>query len=222
METDNREADLLALSQTCKRLHEIFKPSILPYNISHCGNSGLHLVVAHNDLLVKAFHAGGANLDSRPRSEPNPIAIEGKKAIDHGHDEIEIFLLENGASPWSTDWCNTSNVFCLSINKRRSKVTCKILENEAFCNSSSRHIDDMPVVKQAAKHEDLLLLNAFFRDIEKRRPTSLAKYYNAAFESSVSNDRVGVLKVLIAQGAQVDNDVDENVTPLIMPFNWAL
>lgn len=211
-DASHSQRDLLALSQTSRRMYEILEPRFVPFNIKHHRCSGLRWAAGRGDIaLVKAF-LRRPDVDINIRKFGNCLACNtevydmsiltlGTKphaplriAIEAGHEDIAVLLLDHGAD---LRWATPSSPASLLIDvawRGQVSLARKMIEMgvESPYPTIAVNTGNVPMFE--------LLLAAWGKHSSPLSPSGMSYLLDCA----VKQGHKGIVKALLARGAHVD------------------
>lgn len=211
-DASHSQSDLLALSQTSRRIYDILEPRFVPFNIKHHRCSGLRWAAGRGDIaLVKAF-LRRPDVDVNIRKFGNCLACNtevydmsiltlGTKphaplriAIEAGHEDIAVLLLDHGAD---LRWAAPSSPASLLIDvawRGQVSLARKMIEMgvESPYPTIAVNTGNVPMFE--------LLLAAWEKHPSPLSPSAMSYLLDCA----VKRGHKGIVQALLARGAHVD------------------
>ncbi|KAL4786582.1 ankyrin repeat-containing domain protein [Aspergillus varians] len=232
------QSDLLALSRTCHRLNNILRSLIITYNIKHHSGNGLRLAAKQNDLDLAQRFLDNPHVDVNcPGSQPpadfhivTPLETyveafqDGRFdtalwiAIEKGHEEFAVLLLENGADPDTTNWHSQTSILrhvtlhrCLAVLQKLIEMDTCFHDYADPVNSKSR-FSSFPIPVSLARSDDRSMLEVVLDDIVVRAPDQLDYHQATALDAAIEVGNIKLVQWLLARGAPVDGVADDRFT----------
>ncbi|RDW81584.1 uncharacterized protein DSM5745_05141 [Aspergillus mulundensis] len=229
-ELADSQADLLALSRTSRLHHDVLDKLLIPYNIEHTRSNGLHWAVSHNDLkLAKRFlNRPGLNMNLPALERENILAninLTTFARLDHdglfdpplyvainkGHTEMALVLLDNGATPEIDNWRGTTNTMDLAICRGHQDIVRKMTElnvdtTKLVVSPSRRRAQPAQIsrIVWAVVHNQPSVLHPLLADISTHHPQELHAHQQAALVTAAHHGYLYSITILLDSGAAID------------------
>lgn len=193
-DTSHSQGDLLALSQTARRIYEILEPRFIPFNVKQHRGSGLRWAASHGDIaLARRFlRRDVLNIDKFGRSTLTHESLG--IALEVGHEDIAILLLNHGTDLRSA--ITTSPASLLDDAARKGKVSLA----RKLINMGIESPHPMIAVETGNLQCFELLLDSWEQQVCPLHLSNMSYLLRQA----VKRGHTGIVRALLARGTAVD------------------